>query len=188
MSNSLLTKKALAASLKKLMARQKLNKITVNDIAADSGVNRQTFYYHFHDIFELLGWIYQTEALESIGCYKSYDTWGEGFRRVFHYIETNRGFCLNTLESLGRNHLDDYLYSVTSGLIMGVVNEIPGSGGVAETDKQFIVNFYTLAFTGLIVQWMRNGMQESPELIVRKLQELIKGHFPKAVETFCDGS
>jgi len=44
------TKKALASSLKKLLAEKTLDKITVIDITNDCEVNRQTFYYHFKDI------------------------------------------------------------------------------------------------------------------------------------------
>ena len=39
------TKRALEASLKKLLLRKPLNKITINDITEDCGVNRMTFYY-----------------------------------------------------------------------------------------------------------------------------------------------
>ena len=41
------TKRALEASLKKLLLQKPLNKITINDITEDCGVNRMTFYYHF---------------------------------------------------------------------------------------------------------------------------------------------
>ena len=53
-----ITKRALAASLKKLVGRMPLDKVTVTDIAEDCGVNRQTFYYHFLDICDLVEWIY----------------------------------------------------------------------------------------------------------------------------------
>lgn len=56
------TKRALAASLKKLLSDKPLDKITVTDIAEDCGVNRQTFYYHFQDIYDLVEWIYTSEA------------------------------------------------------------------------------------------------------------------------------
>ncbi len=52
------TKRALANSLKSLMAKKPLDKITVTDIAKDCGVNRQTFYYHFKDIFDLIEFDY----------------------------------------------------------------------------------------------------------------------------------
>ena len=47
---SVTTKRALAETFKKLLSKRGLNKITVKDIVEDCGVNRQTFYYHFHDI------------------------------------------------------------------------------------------------------------------------------------------
>ena len=50
-------KRALEASLKKLLLQKPLNKITINDITEDCGVNRMTFYYHFKDIYDLVDWI-----------------------------------------------------------------------------------------------------------------------------------
>ena len=56
------TKRALEASLKKLLLRKPLNKITINDITEDCGVNRMTFYYHFKDIYDLVDWILVEDA------------------------------------------------------------------------------------------------------------------------------
>lgn len=184
MSSSLITKRAIANSLKELMKRTPLNKISVKDVVDNCGVNRQTFYYHFQDIFELVGWIYKTEAVESIAQYRSYDTWTEGFYKIFLYIEDNKDLCINTLNSLGREHLDNYLYSVTNDLIMGVVNEVSSNMNVKEEDKKFIANFYTLAFTGLVIQWMKNGMKEKPEFIIKELNELVEGNFIKALQRY----
>lgn len=184
MSSSHITKKALANSLKELMKDTPLNKLSVKDIVDKCGLNRQTFYYHFQDIFDLVEWIYKTEAVESIDQYRSYDTWTDGFYRIFIYIENNKAFCLNTLNSLGRNHLDMYLYSVTNDLLLGVVNEVASGMMVREEDRKFIANFYTLAFTGLVIQWMKDGMKESPKIIIEKLSELIEGNFIKALQRY----
>ena len=61
-----LTKKALAESLKKILATKSLDSITVIEIAEDCGVNRQTFYYHFQDIYALLEWIFASETKQAI--------------------------------------------------------------------------------------------------------------------------
>lgn len=184
MSTSFLTKKALAHSLKQLMEHTPLNKISVKHLVDHCGVNRQTFYYHFQDIFDLLGWIYKTEAVESIAEYRSYSTWTDGFYRIFCYIESNKAFCCNTLDSLGRTHLDAYLYEVTNDLVMGVINELADGLAVSSADKRFIANFYTLAFTGLIIQWMRDGMKDQPKYIIEQLSVLIEGNFLKALHKY----
>nr|WP_231968781.1 TetR family transcriptional regulator [Thermoanaerobacterium sp. RBIITD] len=53
MANSQITKKVLANALKELMRSKSLNKISIQDIVDRCGLNRQTFYYHFHDIFTI---------------------------------------------------------------------------------------------------------------------------------------
>lgn len=53
---SQITKRALAASLKNMLLKKPLNKITINDIAEDCVIIRMTFYYHFKDIYDLVEW------------------------------------------------------------------------------------------------------------------------------------
>lgn len=60
------TKRALEASLKKLLVQKPLNKITINDITEDCGVNRMTFYYHFKDIYDLVDWIMVEDAQQAM--------------------------------------------------------------------------------------------------------------------------
>ncbi len=63
MTTSTITKNILSESLKKLLYEKPFNKITVLDITKKSGLNRQTFYYHFEDKFELIKWIYNNDLL-----------------------------------------------------------------------------------------------------------------------------
>ena len=48
------TKQAIMNCLLELLSTKQLDKITVKDIIEDCGVNRQTFYYHFEDIPDLI--------------------------------------------------------------------------------------------------------------------------------------
>ena len=50
------TKAALEASLKKLLLKKPLDKITINDLTTDCGISRMAFYYHFKDIYDLVEW------------------------------------------------------------------------------------------------------------------------------------
>lgn len=181
---SRMTKKELAASLKKLMKKISLEKITVKDVVKDCGVNRQTFYYHFQDIYDLLGWIYKTEALDAIEDYKTYDTWQKGFLKTFQYVEKNRAFCINTFHSLGREHLEEFLYNVTFDLLIGVVEELAEEKNIPQENKKFIADFYSYAFIGLLMAWLKSGTQETPEDIIENLSKFIEGDVARAIEKY----
>lgn len=55
---------------------------------------------------------------------------------------------------------------------------------VLNEDKKFIANFYTYAFVNLVIMWMKNGMKESPEIIIEKLNTLIEGDIEKALKKY----
>ncbi len=48
------TKKAIVESFMHLIGKKPLDKITVRDIVDDCGINRNTFYYYFQDIYAVL--------------------------------------------------------------------------------------------------------------------------------------
>ena len=57
------TKYALAVALKELMAQKPIDKITIHDLTERCGIRRQNFYYHFEDVYGLLRWTFEEEAL-----------------------------------------------------------------------------------------------------------------------------
>jgi probable dihydroxyacetone kinase regulator len=181
---SQITKTALAASLKKISETTPIDRITVTQIVDDCGVNRQTFYYHFNDIYDLVAWIYQKDTMETIGEKKTYDTWQNGFMNVFTYVLANRSFVLRTYYSSCRQHLLNFLYKEVYDLLIGVVNECAEKFSVREEDKTFIANFYKYAFVGIVFEWIENDMYQKPEIIVRQISTLVEGDIFKALERF----
>ena len=51
------TKQKIARALRQLMSERPLSKITVQDLMERAEMKRQSFYYHFQDIYDVLGWI-----------------------------------------------------------------------------------------------------------------------------------
>lgn len=56
------TKEILAESFKELVARKPINKITISNITDNCGMAQPTFYRHFKDKYDLIAWIYVTDA------------------------------------------------------------------------------------------------------------------------------
>lgn len=176
------TKKALATSLKNLMMKKSLDKITIKEIVVDCNVNRQTFYYHFQDIYDLLGWIYKTEAVESIRDCKTYETWQQGFLKIFHYVSNNKSLCMNTFHSMGRDHLETFLHDEIFPLIIAVIDEVSVNSSLTVSQKEFFSDFYTFAFIGILTSWMKGNMMDSPESIIEKVEILVTGDIKKVID------
>lgn len=178
------TKRALAASLKNLLLKKPLNKITINDIAEDCGINRMTFYYHFKDIYDLIEWMFLEEAARALEGNKTYDTWQQGFLNILYVVEENRPFIMNVYHSVSREQVELYLYKVLYDLVIGVVEEKAEGMSVREEDKQFIADFYKYAFVGIVLNWIRNDMKEDPRQIIHHLSILVQGDIERALEKY----
>ena len=177
---SQVTKRALEASLKKLLLERPLDKITVTDIAEDCGINRMTFYYHFRDIYDLVEWACQEDARRILDGKRTYTTWQEGFRRILDGLIDNRPFILNVYRSVRREQVETFLFQVTHGLLMGVVEELDPRGEVREEDKAFLADFYKYAFVGLVLDWIRTGMKGEPAELARRVELVVSGNLPRA--------
>ena len=55
------TKAAIADTFMELLQEHTIDHITVKDLAEKCGINRQTFYYHFADIYDLMEWTLDNE-------------------------------------------------------------------------------------------------------------------------------
>lgn len=178
------TKRALEESLKHLLLQKPLNKITINDIAKDCGINRMTFYYHFKDIYDLVEWACVEDASRALSGKKTYTTWQEGFLNIFRAVEENRPFIMNVYRSVSREQIEIYLYKLTYDLLIGVVEEASAGMTVHQEDKEFIADFYKYAFVGIMLNWIKNDMKEDPERIIARLSVTIHGDVPRALNSF----
>ena len=175
-----LTKRALEQSLKNLLLQKPLSKITISDIADDCGINRMTFYYHFKDIYDLVEWVCMEDAKKALADNKTYETWQQGFVRIF--VQENRAFILNVYRSISREQVENYLYKLTYQLLIGVVHEQAAGMSVREEDQDFIATVYKYAFVGLMLDWIKNDMKADPAVIVDRLAAVIHGNVAAALE------
>lgn len=177
-----ITKRALEKSLKNMMLKKPVNKITINDIAEDCGVNRATFYYHFKDIYDLIEWSCEEDSRKAADGNTTYNTWEQGFLNIFHTVEENKPFILNVYRHVSQEQIIQYLYRVVYGLIINVVEECAQGMDVREDDKQFIADFYKYAFVGMMLDWIRQDMKPSPEKMIFRLSSLIEGDIIRMLE------
>ena len=181
---SQVTKRALEQSLKNLLLKKPLTKITVGDITEDCGINRMTFYYHFKDIYDLVEWSCLEDAKRALEEKKTYDTWQQGFLQIFKAVQENKPFILNVYRCVHREQVEKYLQPLVDQLLLDVINEEATGVIVRDEDKQFIAKVYSYMFIGLMLDWIKDDMREDPKQIVDNLYKVIKGSISTALSRF----
>lgn len=177
---TLKTKQALAASLKKLMTQKPLNKITVNEIITDCNVNRKTFYYHFTDIYDLLKWMLEQEAVEVVKSYDLRYDYEAAMRFVIDYIEKNAHILNCAYTSMGREEMKhilkkDFIEVVTS-VVEGFEHEL--NIALAPDYKAFVCEFYTEAMASTLVSMFANPGARSSDTLVSYVSTILKVSIP----------
>ena len=178
------TKDEIGKILKNQLLTKRLDKITVTKIVEECGINRQTFYYHFHDINDLCKWTFARDLKEIISENRREDNWQDGCLATMNYLKNNETIIKNVLNSVDRRKLDLSLQEGADYIMTYVVNEASRNMAVSEDDKIFIVKFYRSVFIGLIMDWVDTGMKEDPQKIVNRLTKIVQGNIRMALKRF----
>lgn len=173
--SSLTTKKAIGYTFKDLLKEKPFNKITVNDIASKCDINRQTFYYHFQDIRDLVEWICTFEVDSILNKNSNVEKWEDKFLLIFKIMEEEKIFVKNIYHSVSVEVLRNNLYRLVYPIIYSEIIEKSKGKNLREEDKKFITDFYKYAFVSIVLDWINKGMIENPEIIVSKVSNLITG-------------
>lgn len=183
------TKLMLAESLRNLMRKKPLDKIKIHEIVDACGVNRQTFYYHFQDIYALVEWMYQHDTMElieknNIDLIDDNDVWGGVIEALFKYIESHRSEILCVLNSRAIVYFTNFVNSGLKSSIRNIVDSRSQNMQVDEYYKDFIANFYAVAFGGIVLSWLEtNGATRmSSHELIHMLRLTVTGNIDAALK------
>ena len=157
---SLKTKRALAESLKKLMRAKPFSKITVTEIVNDCGVNRKTFYYHFEDIYALLRWIFEEEAVNIIKKFYLLNDYDEAMEFIYEYISENKDLLRNAYDAFGSVELSSFFHMSFVGLNESLIESVEQKmhKRLPERTREYLCEFLTEASGGLLLNIISGNM------------------------------
>ncbi|WP_155285903.1 TetR/AcrR family transcriptional regulator C-terminal domain-containing protein [Lacticaseibacillus zhaodongensis] len=173
------TKVQLADTLKMMMRTTPLDKITIDELTTKAGVTRNTFYYHFEDIYALLKWIYDQEIVSQMRAHAQIDEWHQAYQLLLDYIYDNREFCIASVHSVGRDLLERLLITVSSEMVQRVVTDADQELPRVLADD--IVNFYAIALVGQIIKWLIDGVVEPKSALMRRADIVLSGGIKNAI-------
>ena len=168
MAYAMITKTAMADSMKTLMNEKPFAKISVGDICERCGMNRKSFYYHFKDKYDLVNWIFQTEFLEML-MGRSYTSGWQLLSDICEYFYKERAFYTNALQVEGQNAFRDYFAASIGSILPEIMRDqlTPGE------DSHFFVQFLTDAIQAAILRWLKETPVIPPREFMKKLESVV---------------
>ena len=154
-------KETLANALLELSKQKSIEKITITDIVNQCNTSRRTFYNHFIDKYDLIGWIYTNRVDKILSCYKKTDTWKQCLINTYQALYDNSGYFLRVIDQEGQNSFYRqfiiHTYEYMSGIILSCVqlDELP-----EELDYALTAHVY--GQVNCAFKWLREGMIISP--------------------------
>lgn len=163
------TRQAIMYSMLKLLQEKSIDKIIVKDICEMCDINRNTFYYYYSDIYQVLEELLRIETEKSLKEKQENNSFYEEYLRKYHLVLEYRKAVYHLYNSKNRDMILKYLYDITENFVERYVQKEVEGKNLSPEDIQFIVDFYSDSMIGNILRWMQKGMQEKQEKLIYRM-------------------
>ncbi|MEA4933004.1 MAG: TetR/AcrR family transcriptional regulator C-terminal domain-containing protein [Lawsonibacter sp.] len=177
------TTQAIEASLRKLLKDKPLDKITVKDVVEDCGVTRQTFYYHFKDIYDVVDWRFQQVTEELMQRMDPMDH-KKNLEIIRKLMQEHRTMLLHTYRAFPRSYVDHQLTQWAKPVLNATIEERAQGYSIRPDRVEFIQDLYVFGLVSILLTWLDRGM---PDKIVERMdcfELLLEGSLDDLLERF----
>lgn len=172
------TRQAIIDCTIALAEKKAIRKITVRNIVDACGITRNTFYYHFHDIYDVLDSALNDKFQSAIDN-DSFDNKDKAFFDIIDYCVRYKKVWKNIYKSLGHEQLSKYVSARVHSMIERYILDEADSDKVDPDDLSLITEFYEEALFGVLVRWVTNDKAynsvEEATMVVERISAIFQG-------------
>lgn len=168
------TKSQLDAALRSLLREKPPEQIRVRELTELCGIRRQSFYYHFTDVYDLFAWSVEQEGTALAARQENCLTWQQAFRDLLRYISENRDYCLAVRKALGRPGLRQMFGGAITCLLERTSAYYRRRCGLGETVSSGQDAYGAAVLLGLLEGWLCDDLRQSPEDLTTCVEESVQ--------------
>ena len=165
------TKRKIADCVKKLMRKKEIRKITIQDVMDAMNMSRQSFYYHFKDIYDVLEWIERYDFANCIACEEN-QTMEEWTIHLFHILDEERPFFERVVNEMEWPKLLPVI-SVPIEEQMRTILICNNRAGDSEADLSFCVQFVTTAYCYYLMDYIYHRRRKTDKELREDVRSLL---------------
>ncbi len=172
--NSQNTKEALSMGLKELVNKKNAAKVTINELCSKCDVNRNTFYYHFQDMRDLILWTLHKDFYQCFNV-QPYVGNGQLIRKfVMDFLHDNSIFLNYAYDELGFISFNESCNMELYPVILNHIEYLEKKEDLSlkQNFKEFLAEYYSEQVGSLYTMQFRRPKQYN-NLAVQKYLEII---------------
>ncbi|MFA5282913.1 MAG: TetR-like C-terminal domain-containing protein [Bacilli bacterium] len=172
------TEERLQEGIKQMVLKIPVDEITVTSLCEFCGTNRQTFYYHYCDIYDLVQSIFMKRSQVFI---TNITRWDDAMCFLISYIRENK-VCISALmKSSFSQILKDFFYDIIYVKMYREHLIASDFKDLTNEDAKFIARFYAAGFSSEICHFIDIDDDFNQEEMIRKFHVFSKAGVPASV-------
>ena len=168
------TKKAIKETFLSLLEKKPLSQITVKSIAEECGINRNSFYYHYNDIPDLLGEIVKDIVENLLTEYSDKDSLSEILHRSADFVIENRRSIMHIYNSVNRAIFESEMWRICDYIVSTYDKTFRNSLQLDSKDREIVNMIYKCEFFGMLMLWLDEGLSEGIHEKINRICALLK--------------
>ena len=157
-----ITKQWIADRMREIMKHKPIDKIRVTEICQAAEIQRPTFYYHFKDKYDLVAWMFCTDAYGTD--LTSVASAAAGMNKMKQEIL----FYKRAYEDSSQNALWRYMLEYFVRRYTELVKEKLGTD-ILDPQLAYSIRFYCMGCVGMTQEWVLNNNITSAETVVQMM-------------------
>ncbi len=157
-----ITKMWIADKMQEIMKHKPISKIRVTEICRAAEIERPTFYYHFKDKYDLVAWMFYTEAYGTNII--SVESAAAGMNKMKQQIL----FYKRAYEDASQNALWRYMLEYFAKRYTELAKEKLGTD-ILDSQLAYSIRFYCMGAVGMTQEWVLNDNITSAETVVQMM-------------------
>ncbi len=181
------TRERIVTSLRELLKEKPLAKITVGDISGRAGVSRQTFYYHFDNVFDIYRWTIESQVSYKRKRVRESPCFLTAFREWLLVFERERELTLAFFRSSHAMEVLRWLRNELTPVARETLVERIGADlppGRIAVCASFLVN----ANLGILSDWVDASMEGPADEVIGPVRDLLLFALDPKIAAKLDGT
>ncbi|MDY3282175.1 TetR/AcrR family transcriptional regulator C-terminal domain-containing protein [Dysosmobacter sp.] len=168
------TKQVIFDAFMALSREKSVDKITVKDLVETCHISRQTFYYHFQDIVEVIEWAFQQALEEALSRSLAADSAEEALRSLIACAMEEQELIRKLLASQRRQQVEQLVVRYVRTYLQTMIEEKPPETSLNYSDARVVLDFCTYGIVGLLMEHCASRPVDQ-EKLARQMARLLTG-------------